>query len=100
MNASQPTPKAQLSTLLSRFPPQIVALARRCLTKLRHAFPGSYELVYDYSNSLVVSFSMFVAISDELLALLRRPDATAAEFCEAVAAAPRVHVFVGRGEQE
>jgi hypothetical protein len=42
----------------TRFPPEIVALVKRCLPKLRRAFPVSYELVYDYSNSVVVSFSM------------------------------------------
>jgi len=47
-----------LSAFLSRFPPEIVALAKRCLPKLRRVFPGSYEIVYDYSNSVVVAFSM------------------------------------------
>jgi hypothetical protein len=54
----QPSSKAQFSAFLSRFPPEIVALVKRCLPKLRRAFPGSYELVYDYSNSLVVAFGM------------------------------------------
>ena len=58
MNARQPTPNAQFAAFLSRFPPEIVALVKRCLPKLRRAFPGSNELVYDYSNSLVVGFSM------------------------------------------
>ena len=58
MNARQPSPNAQLSAFLSRFPPEIVALVKRCLPKLRRAFPGSYQLVYDYSNSLVVAFGM------------------------------------------
>ena len=58
MAARQPSPNAQFSAFLSRFSPEIVALAKQCLPKLRRAFPGSYELVYDYSNSLVVGFSM------------------------------------------
>jgi len=58
MTARQPTPSVQFSVLLSRFPREIVALVKRCLPKLRRALPVSYELVYDYSNSLVVSFSM------------------------------------------
>lgn len=58
MNARPPSPQAQFSALLSRFPPEIVALVKRCLPKLRRAFPGSYELVYDYSNSLVMAFGM------------------------------------------
>ena len=56
MTARQPSPNAQLSARVSRFPPDIVALAKRVLPKLRHAFPGCYELVYDYSNSVVVAF--------------------------------------------
>src|SRR5262245_20421862 len=58
MTPRPPSPSAQFSAFLSRFPPGIVALVKRCLPKLRRAFPGSYELVYDYSNSLVVAFGM------------------------------------------
>ena len=58
MSARHPTPSAQFAALLSRFPPEIVALVKRCLPKLRRAFPGCYELVYDYSNSVVVAFGM------------------------------------------
>lgn len=58
MNARQPSPTAQFSALLSRFSPEIVALIVRGLPKLRRAIPCSFELVYDYSNSLVVAFGM------------------------------------------
>ena len=58
MSARQPSPNAQFSAFLSRFSPEIVALVKRCLTKLRRAFPGCNQLVYDYSNSLVVAFGM------------------------------------------
>ena len=58
MNARQPSPSAQFSAFLSRFSPEIVALVKRCLPRLRRAFPGANQLVYDYSNSLVVAFGM------------------------------------------
>jgi hypothetical protein len=58
VNARQPSATAQFSGFLSRFPPEIVALVKRCLPKLRRAFPGSYQLVYDYASSLLVAFSM------------------------------------------
>jgi hypothetical protein len=58
VNARPPSPNAQFSAFLSRFSPEIVALVKRTLPKLRRAFPGSYELVYDYSSSLVVAFGM------------------------------------------
>jgi len=58
LTVRQPTPGAQFSGFLSRFPPGTIALVKRCLPKLRRAFPGSCQLVYDYSNSLVVAFGM------------------------------------------
>ena len=58
MNARQPSPTEQFSAFLSRFSPEIVALVKRCLPKLRRLLPGSYQLVYDYSNSLVVAFGV------------------------------------------
>jgi len=58
VTARQPSANAQFSAFLSRFPPEIVALVKRCLPKLRRALPGSYQLVYDYSNSLVVAFGL------------------------------------------
>jgi hypothetical protein len=58
MTTREPSPSAQLAAFLSRLPPGIVALAKRCLPKLRRAFPGSTQVVYDYSHSVVVAFSM------------------------------------------
>jgi len=58
VSVRRPGPSARFSASLSRFPPGIVALAKRCLPKLRRAFPGCHELVYDYSKSLVVAFGM------------------------------------------
>jgi hypothetical protein len=74
MAVRQPSPNAQFSAFLSRFPAEIVALVKRCLPKLRRAFPGSYELVYDYSNSLVVSFSMSERGYEGIVALAIFPD--------------------------
>jgi hypothetical protein len=58
MATLKPSPNAQFSAFLSRFSPEIVALVKRCLPKIRRAVPCSYQLVYEYSSSLVVAFSM------------------------------------------
>ncbi len=58
MTTREPSPSAQFAASLSRFPPEIVALVKRCLPKIRRAVPCPYQLVYNYSNSLVVAFSM------------------------------------------
>jgi hypothetical protein len=57
VNASGPSPSTQFSAFLSRFPAGIVAMVEQCLPKLRRAIPHSFEIVYNYSHSVVVSFS-------------------------------------------
>jgi len=74
MNARPPSPEAQFSEFLSRFPPEIVALVQRCLPKLRRAFPGAYELVYEYSNSLVVGFGVSDRGYESIVALAIFPN--------------------------
>jgi hypothetical protein len=74
MKARPPSPRTQLSALLSRFPPAIVALVKRSLPKLRRAFPGAYELVYDYPNSLVVAFGMSERGHEAIVAVAIFPD--------------------------
>lgn len=49
--------ESRFAALLSRFPPEVVALAKRSLSKLRRDFPGVPQLVYEYPKSLVASFS-------------------------------------------
>ena len=73
MNARQPGPGARFSALLSRFPPEIVALTKRSLLALRRAFPGSTQLVYEYSNSLVVAFGMSERGYEAIVALAIDP---------------------------
>jgi hypothetical protein len=74
VTARQPSPRAQFAALLSRFPPEIVALVKRCLPKLRRAFPGCYQLVYDYSHSLVVSFGVSERGYEAIVAIAIFPD--------------------------
>ena len=74
MTARQPSPNAQFSAFLSRFPPEIVALVKRCLPKLRRAIPCSHQLVYDYSNSLVVTFGMSERGYEGIVSIAISPD--------------------------
>ena len=63
----------QLTAFLSRFPPPIAGLAKRCLPKLRRAFPGANELVYDYSSSLVVAFGISERGNEAIVAISIAP---------------------------
>lgn len=58
MNARPPTDNARFAALLSRFPPEVVALVKASVPKLRRAVPYSHQVVYEYASSLVVSYGM------------------------------------------
>ena len=70
-----PTPSAQFSALLSRFPAEIIALVKRCLPKLRRAVPCSHEVVYNYAHSLVVSLGMSERGYEAIVSIAILPDA-------------------------
>lgn len=73
MSANQQNPAAQLSSFLARFPPPMVTLATRCLSKLRRALPVSHQLVYNYSSSVVVAFGMSERGYEAIVALAVSP---------------------------
>jgi hypothetical protein len=74
MNTRPSSHSAQFSELLSRFPPEIIAMANKCLPKLRSALPGSQQLVYDYADSVVVAFGMSERGYEAIVALAIFPD--------------------------
>jgi hypothetical protein len=48
--------KSELDAIIAKRRPEIAALMRGVLAKLRPRLPGATELVYDKKNSLVVGF--------------------------------------------
>ena len=75
MTDSKSTPTADLARFLSRFPAGIVALTKKCLPKLRGAFPGTNEIVYDYAKSVVISFSESERGYEAIVSLAILPEA-------------------------
>ena len=73
MTARESSSSKQFAELLSRFPPEIVALVKTCLPKLRRALPVSHELVYDYTNSLLLAFGMSERGYEAIVALSISP---------------------------
>jgi hypothetical protein len=70
-------PEAQFAALLSRFPapPEIIALVKKCLPKLRSAVPCTHEIVYEYPHSLVVAFGMSERGYEGIISIAIQPDA-------------------------
>jgi len=64
-----PTPSAQLAGFLAKFTPEIAALGRVVLSRLRKLVPPSVEMVYDNYNFLVVGFSPTERPSEAVLSI-------------------------------
>jgi len=50
------SPQGQLDTFIDKYRPEVAALARACLAKMRARLPGATQIVYDNYNALVVGF--------------------------------------------
>ena len=58
------SPEVQLATFIERYTPEIGALARAVLARMRALVPGAVELVYDNYNALVIGFGPTERASD------------------------------------
>jgi len=67
------TPKQQLDELIDRFTPEVAAVARRALGKMRKLAPGALELVYDNYNALAIGFSPTERAGDGIFSIALFP---------------------------
>ncbi|MCA1816138.1 MAG: DUF1801 domain-containing protein [Acidobacteria bacterium] len=67
------TPEEQLEGFFKKYTPEVGALAREALARLRARLPGACELVYDNYNALVVGFSPTERASDAVLSVALYP---------------------------
>jgi len=66
--------KKQLNSFLAKYDPEIAALARRALTKMRKRLSGSLEMVYDNYNALVIGFVPNERPSNAIFSIALYPD--------------------------
>jgi hypothetical protein len=65
--------QARLDAFVSRYSPEIAALARAALAKMRARLPGAVELVYDNYNALVIGFGPTERASDAIFSIALYP---------------------------
>jgi hypothetical protein len=70
---ADPSPRAQLSSFISKFSPDIAAQARAVLAELRTRLPGATELVYDNYNALAIGFGPTERMGDLILSVAVYP---------------------------
>jgi len=62
-----------LQSFIDRYTPEIAALARACLKKMRARLPGAMQLVYDNYNALVIGFGPSERASDAVFSIALYP---------------------------
>jgi hypothetical protein len=67
------SPEKQLDGFIAKYSPQVGALARAALAKMRARLPGSMELVYDNYNALAIGFSPTERASDAIFSIALWP---------------------------
>jgi hypothetical protein len=93
-----PAPAKQLDFFIGRCPPEIAALTRAVLKKLRARLPGAVELVYDKKNALVIGFGPNERPSDALLSVVVYPRWILIYFLQGVALADPNGLLQGVGK--
>lgn len=67
------SPESQLKAFISRYEPEVGALAQTALTKLRARVPGAILLVYDNYNALAIGFGPTERASDIIFSIALYP---------------------------
>jgi hypothetical protein len=67
------SPQAQLDTFMDKYTPEIAALARACLAKMRARLPGATQLVYDNYNFLAIGFGPSEKTSHAIFSIALAP---------------------------
>ena len=67
------SPEVHLSEFLAKYTPEIAALAKAALAKMRARLPGAVQLVYDNYNALVVGFGPSERASEAIFSMAVYP---------------------------
>ncbi len=66
-------PAQQLARFVDKYSPEVAAVARAALAKMRARLPGAVQLVYDNYNALVIGFGPTERASDALFSIVLYP---------------------------
>ena len=67
------SPERQLDQFLDKYTPEVAAVARQCLDKMRARLPGATQLVYDNYNALAIGFGPSERASEAIFSVVLYP---------------------------
>src|SRR4051812_32617035 len=71
--AATASPQQQLDFFIDKFTPEVAALARRVLARVRQRLPGAVEFVYDNYYALAIGFGPTERPSDAVISIVLYP---------------------------
>ena len=92
------SPEEQLETFIAKFTPEIAALVRGILTKMRARLPGSFELVYDNYNALAIGFGPTERTSEAVFSIAVFPRWVSLFFLHGAKLPDPNHLLKGSGK--
>ena len=67
------SPEKELERFIGKYSPEVGAVARAALAKMRTRLPGAVELVYDNYNALAIAFGPSERVSDVIFSIALYP---------------------------
>jgi hypothetical protein len=93
------SPQKQLDGFLGKFSPEIAALARAAIAKMRRILPNAILMVYDNYNALVIGFVPNERPSDAVLSIALYPKWVTLFFLQGVGIPDPDRLLNGNGKQ-
>ena len=93
------TPEAKLRALIAKFDPKHQRLIRSVRSAVRRRLPTANELVYDYSNSLVIGYSPTERPREGIVAIAARADGMGLYFIQGRQLPDPKKLLLGSGKQ-
>jgi hypothetical protein len=93
-------PEKQLAGFMARFTPEVAALGKAVLARMRARFPGAIQMVYDNYNFLVVGFGPTERASEAIFSIALFARGVSLCFLQAASRLPDPQkLLVGGGKQ-
>lgn len=92
------TAERQLASLIGRYSPEVAAVARGALVKMRKRLPGAVELVWDNYNALAIAFGSSEKLADVIFSIALYPRWVSLFFRTGAMLADPEKLLKGRGK--
>jgi hypothetical protein len=92
------SPAKQLDDFIARYSPEVQALARAALARMRARLPGSIQLVYDNYNALAIGFGPTERASDAIFSIALWPRWVSLFFLQGAGLADPKRLLKGSGK--